>query len=58
MNFMTASYRYMANSILNAGFLQFDNQLADKLRVVWGLRVENFDQVIGSMKKSDSRSCI
>lgn len=48
-------YRYVANSILNAGFLQFDNQISEKLRAVWGLRVEDFDQVIGSMKKSDPR---
>ena len=49
------SYRYLANSILNAGFLQFDNQIENKLRVVWGLRVEDFDQIIGSVKKSDPR---
>lgn len=49
------SYRYIANSILNAGFIQFDNQITSKLRAVWGLRVENFDQVVGSMKKSDPR---
>ncbi len=50
-----SSYRYIANSILNAGFLQFDNQLSNKIRAVWGLRIENFDQVIGSMNKNDSR---
>lgn len=50
-----SSYRYMANSILNAGFLQFDNQVTNKLRIVWGLRIEDFDQVIGSVKKSDPR---
>lgn len=49
------SYRYVANSILNAGFLQFDNEFAKKFRVVWGLRVEDFDQVVGSLKKSDPR---
>ena len=49
------SYRYIANSILNAGFLQLDNQVSNKIRVVWGVRIENFDQVIGSMKKSDPR---
>jgi len=49
------SYRYIANSILNAGFLQFDNQISDQFRVVWGLRVEDFDQLIGSVKKSDPR---
>jgi len=51
-----ARYRYMANSILNAGFLQFDNQLANnKLRVVWGVRVEDYDQIIGSVEESDTR---
>lgn len=49
------SYRYVANSILNAGFLQFDNQITEKLRAVWGLRIEDFDQVVGSLKKSDPR---
>lgn len=49
------SYRYIANSILNAGFLQFDNRITEKLRIVWGLRVEDFDQVIGSLNKNDPR---
>ncbi len=49
------TYRYLANSILNAGFLQFDNQIGNKLRMVWGLRVEDFDQLIGSVRKSDAR---
>ncbi|HEX8356045.1 MAG TPA: TonB-dependent receptor, partial [Segetibacter sp.] len=48
-------FRYIANTILNAGFLQFDNQLTNKLRLVWGLRVENYDQLVGSAKKSDPR---
>lgn len=48
-------YRYLANSILNAGFLQFDNQFSDAVRLVWGLRVEDFDQLIGSVKQSDPR---
>ena len=50
-----SSYRYIANSILNAGFLQFDNQITSKLRAVWGLRVEDFDQIVGSVRKSDPR---
>ncbi|MFZ4103292.1 MAG: TonB-dependent receptor domain-containing protein [Sediminibacterium sp.] len=49
------NFRYMANTILNAGFLQFDNKLSDGLRVVWGLRVENFDQLVGSVKQWDPR---
>lgn len=49
------TFRYMANTILNAGFLQFDNQIGEKLRIVWGLRVEHFDQLVGSVKKWDER---
>lgn len=49
------NFRYMANTILNAGFLQFDNQLSSKFRVVWGLRVENYDQLVGSVKTWDDR---
>jgi outer membrane receptor protein involved in Fe transport len=45
----------MGNTILNAGFLQFDNQFTPDLRVVWGVRVEDFDQLIGSTKVSDDR---
>ncbi|MFZ1800492.1 MAG: TonB-dependent receptor [Chitinophagaceae bacterium] len=48
-------YRYMANSILNAGYVQLDNAITDWLRVVWGVRYENFDQLVGSTQKSDPR---
>ena len=51
----TKTFRYLANTILNAGFLQFDNQLSNDLRVVWGLRVEHYDQLVGSVKASDPR---
>lgn len=49
------TFRYMANTILNAGFLQFDNEITKSIRVVWGLRVENYDQLVGSVKKWDER---
>lgn len=49
------TFRYMANTILNAGFLQLDNQFNDKLRIVWGIRAEHYDQLVGSVKKSDPR---
>lgn len=48
-------FRYIANSILNAGYLQFDNAFTDWLRVVWGGRYENFDQLVGSEYKIDPR---
>lgn len=50
-----SSFRYMANTILNAGFLQFDNQFTRQFRVVWGLRVEDYDQLVGSVKTWDPR---
>ena len=48
-------YRYMANTILNAGYIQFDNQFTGNLRATYGLRIENYDQVIGSLRQSDRR---
>jgi outer membrane receptor protein involved in Fe transport len=50
-----STFRYLANTILNAGYLQFDNELFEKLRLVWGVRVEHFDQLVGSVKKWDPR---
>ncbi len=49
------TFRYLANTILNAGYLQFDNQFTSALRVVWGARIENYDQLVGSVKKWDPR---
>jgi hypothetical protein len=34
-------YRYLANSILNAGYLQLDNSFCEKFRLVWGARIED-----------------
>lgn len=48
-------YRYIANSILNAGYIQFDNAFTGWLRIVWGARYEYFDQLVGSVYKSDPR---
>ncbi|MCE3283296.1 MAG: TonB-dependent receptor, partial [Chitinophagaceae bacterium] len=50
-----SNFRYMANTILNASYVQMDNQLTSQLRLVWGLRVEDYDQLVGSVKKSDPR---
>lgn len=49
------NFRYMANTILNAGYLQFDNQFSRSMRVVWGARIEYYDQLVGSTKASDPR---
>jgi TonB-dependent receptor len=50
-----STFRYMANTILNAGYIQMDNELFSKLRLVYGVRVEHFDQLVGSVKKWDPR---
>ncbi|MBK7433374.1 MAG: outer membrane beta-barrel protein [Chitinophagaceae bacterium] len=49
------AYRYMANTILNAVYLQFDNPIGNKIRLVWGARYESYDQLVGSTQKSDPR---
>ncbi len=48
-------YRYMANTILNAAYVQFDNQFGQDLRVIWGVRMEDYDQLVGSVKTTDPR---
>jgi TonB-dependent receptor len=48
-------FRYVANTILNAAFLQMDNMIGKSFRLVWGVRVEDFDQLVGSVKQSDPR---
>ena len=49
------AFRYMANNILNAGYVQMDNSFSDKFRAVWGLRYERFDQLVGSKNVQDPR---
>lgn len=49
------AYRYMANTILNAAYLQFDNPIGNKIRLVWGVRFESYDQLVGSVRKTDPR---
>ncbi|MEO6683226.1 MAG: TonB-dependent receptor [Ginsengibacter sp.] len=48
-------YSYIAYTVLNAGYIQLENAFSDKLKATYGLRVENYNQVTGSMKKSDHR---
>ena len=54
-NLSGLAYRYIANSILNAAYVQLDNPIGHKFRLVWGVRFERFDQLVGSIKKSDPR---
>ncbi len=49
------AFRYVANTIMNAAYLQLDNSIGEKFRVVWGVRFESFDQLVGSVKQKDPR---
>lgn len=46
---------YDANSYLGSYFAMLDNSISKKLRVVWGLRVENFEQRLNSYSFSSQR---
>lgn len=43
------SDRYDASSDLGAAFVLFDNKIGEKLRISWGLRVENFRQKLNTV---------
>jgi outer membrane receptor protein involved in Fe transport len=45
-------YDYTANSLLNAGFIMFDNQIDDKIRLVWGARYEQFNQELNGFRSN------
>ena len=50
--------RYTATADLNAGFAMFDNRLSDKFRIVWGVRIENFDQNVDTRDLSGRKVAV
>jgi hypothetical protein len=38
--------KYFGISALNAGYVMFDNKVGEKLRLIWGLRAEFFEQFL------------
>lgn len=42
---------YFGASALTNGFVQFDNKLSDRVRLVWGVRAEYFEQLIEAPTK-------
>jgi hypothetical protein len=44
--------KYFAVSTLNAGYLMFDNKFSDAWRVIWGARVEYFEQFLRTKDRS------
>ncbi len=52
------SDKYYGISALSAGFIMFDNKIADKWRIVWGTRVENFEQFLKSNKQGTDKAVV
>jgi TonB-dependent receptor len=49
---------YFAASIVNGMYGMFDNKLSDKVRIVWGVRVENFQQFLTTTDVTTKRIII
>lgn len=49
--------KYFGVSIVNAAYLMFDNKLSEKIRIIWGARAENFQQVL-TAKRSDLKRIV
>jgi len=45
-------YDYTAGSLLNAGYLMLNNELSNKLKLVWGLRFEHYSQVVDGFRSN------
>ncbi|RYG01536.1 MAG: TonB-dependent receptor, partial [Chitinophagaceae bacterium] len=50
--------KYFAMSTLNAGYAMFDNKLSDKVRLIWGARLEYFEQFLHTKNLSAQRVII
>lgn len=45
-------YDYSASSMLNAGYAMMDNNISEKIRLVWGVRYENFNQQLSGFRSN------
>ena len=50
--------KYYGISALNAGFIMFDNKLSENWRLVWGTRVESFQQFLKSQQQGNDKAVI
>ncbi len=50
--------KYTASSQLNAGYLMFDNQFVEKLRLIWGVRIESYQQKLSTFNDDGTPSII
>ena len=47
--------KYFGISALNAGYVMLDNKINDRMRVIWGARVEFFEQFLNTKDRSAKR---
>jgi len=48
--------KYYGISALSAGYVMFDNKIADNWRLIWGTRVENFEQLLKSNQQGTEKA--
>jgi hypothetical protein len=47
--------KYYGISVINSGFAMMDNKLSDNLRLVWGARIEYFEQFLTTKNQESKR---
>ncbi len=52
-NIGTNSTNYTGTALLNAGYVMLDNKFSDKIKLTWGVRLENYDQELKAAGKPD-----
>ncbi|HEX6429280.1 MAG TPA: TonB-dependent receptor [Niastella sp.] len=50
--------KYFGISALNSGYVMFDNKIGEKIRLIWGLRAEFFEQFLQSKNQALKRIAI
>lgn len=50
--------QYFGISALNAGYIMLDNKPAEKWRIVWGARVESFEQFLKSNQQGTDKAVV
>jgi len=53
--FTNPNDQYKVSGLLNAGFLMLDNKLNDKIRLIWGARIEAYNQTLDIYNQSAIR---
>ncbi len=53
--FTNNSDEYFATSMLNAGYIMFDNQFSKKIKMNWGVRIESFVQNMDAVDATSNK---